>query len=86
LSKGHYCTIKHKQTFIIHQNNSLFEELPRWVLYHELVSTTKEYMRQVSVIENKWLCEVAPHFYQDRELEDSTNKKLPMKLGKPNFC
>lgn len=33
---------------MIHPNSSLFEELPRWVLYHELVFTTKEFMRQVS--------------------------------------
>lgn len=39
-------------------------------------------MRQVTEIESKWLLEVAPHYYQDRELEDSTNKKLPKTLGK----
>jgi len=82
LSKGHYRTVKHNQTVMIHPNSSLFEELPRWVLYHELVLTTKEYMRQVTEIESKWLREVAPHYYQDRELEDSTNKKLPKTLGK----
>ncbi|CAD6997191.1 unnamed protein product [Ceratitis capitata] len=42
LSKsGNYKTIKHNQTVLIHPNSSLFEELPRWVLYHELVFTTK---------------------------------------------
>lgn len=82
LSKGHYRTVKHNQTVIIHPNSSLFEELPRWVLYHELVLTTKEYMRQVTEIESKWLREVAPHYYQDRVLEDSTSKKLPRTLGK----
>lgn len=34
-------------------------------------------MRQVIEIESKWLLEVAPHYYKDRELEDSTNKKMP---------
>lgn len=33
----------------IHPNSSLFEEQPRWLLYHELVLTTKEFMRQVRV-------------------------------------
>lgn len=69
---------------MIHPNSSLFEELPRWVLYFELVFTTKEYMRQVTEIESKWLLEVAPHYYQDRELEDATTKKLPKTLGKTN--
>lgn len=39
--------VKHNQTVMIHPNSSLFEELPRWVVYYELVFTTKEYMRQV---------------------------------------
>ncbi|TMW45207.1 hypothetical protein DOY81_009714 [Sarcophaga bullata] len=83
LSKGgNYKTIKHNQTVMIHPNSSLFEELPRWVLYHELVFTTKEYMRQVIEIESKWLLEVAPHYYKAKELEDSTNKKMPKGQGR----
>lgn len=70
------------QTVMIHPNSALFEELPRWVLYHELVFTTKEYMRQVIEIESKWLLEVAPHYYKPKELEDSTNKKMPKVVGR----
>ena len=33
---------------MIHPNSSLFEDKPRWVIYYELVFTTKEFMRQVS--------------------------------------
>jgi len=39
------------------------QELPRWLVYHELVFTTKEYMRQVSEIKPEWLIEIAPHYY-----------------------
>eukprot|EP00731_Ephydatia_muelleri_P026544 Em0018g644a len=50
LSKGGvYKTVKHQQTVHIHPQSSLFQELPKWVVYHELVFTTKEYMRQVIV-------------------------------------
>ena len=35
------------QTVHIHPNSSLFQELPKWLVYFELVFTTKEYMRQV---------------------------------------
>ena len=67
LSKtGNYKTVKHNQTVQIHPNSSLFEDLPRWVIYHELVFTTKEYMRNTIEIENKWLLEVAPHYYKVR--------------------
>lgn len=83
LSKGgNYKTAKHNQTVMIHPNSALFEELPRWVLYHELVFTTKEFMRQVIEIESKWLLEVAPHYYKPKELEDSTNKKMPKVVGR----
>lgn len=47
LSKGGYKTVKHQQTVYVHPNSSLFEEQPRWLIYHELVFTTKEFMRQV---------------------------------------
>lgn len=82
LSKGHYKTVKHNQTVLIHPNSGLFEDLPRWVIYHELVFTTKEFMRQVTEIESKWLREVAPHYYQEKELEDNLSKKFPKKTGK----
>jgi len=36
----------------------------------------------VTEIESKWLLEVAPHYYKPRELEDSTNKKMPKMTGK----
>ncbi|KAG5675858.1 hypothetical protein PVAND_005726 [Polypedilum vanderplanki] len=79
---GHYKTAKHNQTVMIHPNSALFEDLPRWVLYHELVFTTKEFMRQVIEIDSKWLLEVAPHYYKPKELEDSTNKKMPKVVGR----
>ncbi len=78
---GHYKTVKHNQTVMIHPNSSMFEDLPRWVIYHELVFTTKEYMRNIIEIRNEWLLEVAPHYYKEKELEDSSSKKMP-KLGK----
>ncbi|CAH1784821.1 unnamed protein product [Owenia fusiformis] len=83
LSKGgQYKTVKHQQTVMVHPNSSLFEELPRWLVYHELVLTTKEYMRQVIEIESSWLLEVAPHYYKSKELDDSSHKKMPKQTGK----
>ena len=32
-------------------------------MYHELVFTSKEYMRQVVEIKPEWLVEIAPHYY-----------------------
>jgi pre-mRNA-splicing factor ATP-dependent RNA helicase DHX16 len=79
---GNYKTTKHQQTVHIHPNSCLFESLPRWVIYHELVFTTKEYMRQIIEIENTWLLEVAPHYYNAKQLEDTSNQKMPKNVGK----
>ncbi|CAN1259804.1 Pre-mRNA-splicing factor ATP-dependent RNA helicase DEAH1 [Linum perenne] len=49
--------------------------IPRWVVYHELVLTTKEYMRQVTELKPEWLVEIAPHFYRMKDVEDSGSKK-----------
>ena len=34
------------------------------VIYHELVLTTKEYMREVLAVDPKWLAEMAPTFFR----------------------
>ena len=35
-----------------------------WVVYHEVFQTTKEYMREVTAIDPKWLVEYAPAFFK----------------------
>ena len=83
LSKtGAYKTTKHQQTVYLHPNSCLNETLPKWLIYHELVFTTKEYMRQIIEIENSWLLEVAPHYYNEKQLEDTSNRKMPKTAGK----
>ena len=80
---GMYKTVRHQQSVLIHPNSCLFEEIPRYVIYFELVLTTKEYMRQVIEIENEWLRETAPHFYKTKKLDDdNTTRKMPKVLGK----
>ncbi|XP_041068515.1 pre-mRNA-splicing factor ATP-dependent RNA helicase DHX16 [Carcharodon carcharias] len=82
LTRTGYKTVKHQQAVYIHPNSSLFEEQPRWLIYHELVFTTKEFMRQVIEIDSGWLLEVAPHYYKSKELQDAASKKMPKKVGK----
>lgn len=48
----------------VHPSSSLLEVLPRWVLYNELVFTTKEYAREVIEIDPAWLLELAPHYFK----------------------
>ena len=48
----------------IHPSSALFHRQPEWVVYHEVVQTTKEYMREVTAIDPKWLVEYAPAFFK----------------------
>lgn len=50
-----YKTVVEQQPVYIHPSSSLFQQQPDWVLYHELVLTTKEYMREVLAIDPQWL-------------------------------
>ena len=59
-----YKTMDEGQVVYIHPSSSLFNRNPEWLIYHELVLTTKEYMREIISIEPKWLLELAPRFFQ----------------------
>lgn len=81
---GHYRTLKNPHNVLIHPSSCMArsETRPRWLVYHELVFTSKEYMRQVYDIDGAWLHEVAPHFYKQEDVEDLSKKKMPKALGK----
>lgn len=76
---GDYQTVKQKRTVYIHPSSVLAkeEDLPAWVVYFELAFTTKEFMRQVAPIKPLWLTEIAPHFYQESDVQDPSNKRMP---------
>lgn len=87
LSKGgSYNTIKNSMTVQIHPSSSLHESAPKWVIYHELVFTTKEFMRQIIEIQPEWLVEIAPHFYKPKEILDgldgqASQRRMPRSTG-----
>lgn len=82
---GTYRTVKNPQTVSIHPSSGLSQVLPRWVVYHELVMTTKEYMRQVIEIKPDWLVEIAPHYYKLKDVEDSGAHKMPKGKGRASL-
>jgi len=59
-----YKTLVEGQPSFIHPSSALFNHQPEWLIYHKLVLTSKEYMRECMVIEPKWLVELAPRFYR----------------------
>ncbi|GAB6023971.1 ATPdependent RNA helicase [Chamberlinius hualienensis] len=62
---GDYKTLKGDHTVHLHTTSVLYtEKKPPWILFNEVLITNKEYVRDITVIEPKWLCELAPHYYQ----------------------
>ena len=77
--------MKQQHTVHIHPSSVLAreEDPPKWLLYHELAFTSKEYMRSVAPIKGEWLVEIAPHYYQSQDVEEAAAKKMPNKhVGK----
>ena len=60
---GHYLTVKDNQVVDIHRSCDLGGRKPEWVLYHEFILTTKNFIRTVTYIRGEWLVEIAPHYY-----------------------
>jgi HrpA-like RNA helicase len=65
-SKTAYKTICGRSEIVkVHPSSSLFmrNPPPKWVVYNELVFTTKHYIRSVIIVEKEWLMEMAPKFF-----------------------
>ncbi|XP_073139781.1 probable pre-mRNA-splicing factor ATP-dependent RNA helicase DEAH9 isoform X2 [Henckelia pumila] len=65
---GLYKTIRSSQDVYIHPSSVLFRVNPKWVVFHSIVSTDRQYMRNAISIDPSWLTEAAPHFYQHKQL------------------
>lgn len=70
-----YKTIVEHQPVFIHPSSSIFQQQPDWVIYHELILTTKEYMREVLAIDPKWLVELAPRFFKSADAHRLSRRK-----------
>ncbi|XP_068943830.1 pre-mRNA-splicing factor ATP-dependent RNA helicase PRP16 isoform X5 [Petaurus breviceps papuanus] len=62
---GEYVNIRTGMPCHLHPTSSLFGMgyTPDYIVYHELVMTTKEYMQCVTAVDGEWLAELGPMFY-----------------------
>eukprot|EP01060_Flectonema_neradi_P027794 TRINITY_DN3741_c0_g1_i1.p1 TRINITY_DN3741_c0_g1~~TRINITY_DN3741_c0_g1_i1.p1 ORF type:complete len:931 (+),score=163.40 TRINITY_DN3741_c0_g1_i1:376-2793(+) len=88
-----YKTVKHPIDVAIHPGSFLAPKhdakkeddkyvAPEMVIYHELVQTSKAFMRQVIEIKPEWLIEVAPHMYTKKDVFGEDKKKVSRGVGK----
>ncbi|KAJ2894613.1 helicase associated domain-containing protein [Zalerion maritima] len=59
-----YKTLIESTPVYLHPSSALFGKQAEWVIYHDLILTTKEYMHATTSIEPKWLVDAAPTFFK----------------------
>eukprot|EP00118_Oscarella_pearsei_P017047 m.167663 g.167663 ORF g.167663 m.167663 type:complete len:1188 (+) comp38938_c0_seq1:44-3607(+) len=66
---GEYVNCRTGMPCHLHPTSSLFGMgfQPDYVVYHELVMTSKEYMQCVTSVDGEWLAELGPMFYSIKE-------------------
>lgn len=82
LHRGHrYVTLAHRQRARIHPS-SILSGRPRaqYIIYSELVTTGKTYMRNVTSIEPEWIDEIIPDINSVKKL--FVNSKLMASAGR----
>lgn len=75
-----YKTLSASQEVFVHPSSALFHKPPQFVIYHELIMTTKEYMRNMLLIEPEWLLELAPNFFQKADPTQLSKRKRLEKI------
>ncbi|KFO26089.1 ATP-dependent RNA helicase DHX8 [Fukomys damarensis] len=75
-----YRTLLGQRGVYLHPSGALFHRQPEWVVYHELVLTTKEYMREVTTVDPRWLAELAPAFFKVSDPAKLSQQKQRQRL------
>ncbi|XP_015914120.1 pre-mRNA-splicing factor ATP-dependent RNA helicase PRP16 [Parasteatoda tepidariorum] len=77
---GEYVNCRTGMPCHLHPTSALFGMgfTPDYIVYHELVMTSKEYMQCVTSVDGHWLAELGPMFYSIKEssLSRIQNRKL----------
>lgn len=73
---GEYVNIRTGMPCHLHPTSALFGMgfTPDYIIYHELVMTSKEYMQCVTSVDGEWLAELGPMFYSIKEPGKSRQK------------
>ncbi|XP_013188412.2 pre-mRNA-splicing factor ATP-dependent RNA helicase PRP16 isoform X5 [Amyelois transitella] len=74
---GEYVNCRTGMPCHLHPTSALFGlgSSPDYVVYHELMMTTKEYMHCVTAVDGRWLAELGPMFFSLKETNKSNRDK-----------
>ncbi|XP_020597248.1 pre-mRNA-splicing factor ATP-dependent RNA helicase DEAH7-like, partial [Phalaenopsis equestris] len=70
---GEYVNCRNGMPCHLHPSSALYGlgYTPDYVVYHELILTTKEYMQCATAVEPQWLAELGPMFFSIKESDTS---------------
>ena len=71
---GNYIVVRDNQVVAIHPS-SLYDAKPTFVIYHELILTSKNYIRTVSGVKAEWLLLEAPNYFNPSLLKNIETRK-----------
>jgi len=71
---GNYLTVKDMQPVAIHPTSCL-DHQPEFCLYHEIVLTTKNFIRTVTDIKAEWLLEIHPDYFKPSKIKVMETRK-----------
>nr|CCA19992.1 LOC100004107 protein putative [Albugo laibachii Nc14]CCA23294.1 LOC100004107 protein putative [Albugo laibachii Nc14] len=79
-----YTTVRDARLVQLHPSSIYANagQLPNWIVFHQSILTSAEFIRDISKIDPRWLLEIAPEFYQTRDVSaivsgDSGDLGLP---------
>ncbi|GAA5941896.1 uncharacterized protein JCM15063_000812 [Sporobolomyces koalae] len=66
---GTFLSIKENAVLHVHPSSIMFTRSPKtkYVVFHEVVETTKRFMREITCIELDWLVQEAGHYYSFKQ-------------------
>ncbi|RWS29917.1 ATP-dependent RNA helicase DHX35-like protein [Leptotrombidium deliense] len=75
---GVYKTVRGGHELHIHPMSVLYTRPrpPPWVLFIDVLHTSQEFMRELTVIRSEWLYELAPHYYDYGTEREITERQL----------
>jgi pre-mRNA-splicing factor ATP-dependent RNA helicase DHX38/PRP16 len=66
---GEYVNLRTGIPCVLHPSSAIYGlgYSPDYIVYHELVMTTKEYMQCVTAVDPNWLAELGPMFFSVKQ-------------------
>ncbi|KAF5209341.1 DEAH-box ATP-dependent RNA helicase prp22 [Clavispora lusitaniae] len=78
--EGIFTTLVDQTPVHLHPSSAVYGKSVDYVIYHTLLLTTKEYMHCVSVVDPKWLVELAPRFFQPSDPNNPSERRKRQKI------